>query len=137
LEKLGFMKRTYLDAWTEGIMRRAQISQSPVYRVDSFSGGMQQRILLAREFAERAPLLVLSEPGWGLDRLSRENLAGQLRAYAGQGNAVLLFSTDIDELVSLAQEILVLRNGEFSARVFPGALPDVNTVKKEIAAAMV
>jgi ABC-type uncharacterized transport system ATPase subunit len=49
----------------------------------------------------------------------------------------LLFSTDIDELLSVAAEILVLRNGEFSARLFPAEMPDVNTAKKEIAAAMV
>jgi simple sugar transport system ATP-binding protein len=78
---------------------------------------MQQRIILAREFAEDAAVLVLAEPGWGLDQASRERLHAQLREQVAKGKGALLFSTDMDELLALSDEILTLRNGEFSDRI--------------------
>jgi simple sugar transport system ATP-binding protein len=115
----GFLDRRFLDAWALGIMEKAGVRVSLRRRGDSLSGGMLQRLVLAREFAEEAPLLVLAEPGWGLDRQGREALHRRLRDYAGLGRGVLLFSTDVDELLSVCDEILVLRNGSFAASV-PG-----------------
>ncbi|MDR3343720.1 MAG: ATP-binding cassette domain-containing protein [Treponema sp.] len=117
LGKLGIMDRRFLGSRIASIMDKAQVSRSPQARGDSFSGGMLQRIILAREFAENASLLVLAEPGWGLDRVGRDRLAGQLRNYVTAGRSVLLFSTDVDELLSVSDEILVLRNGAFSTRI--------------------
>jgi simple sugar transport system ATP-binding protein len=119
--KLGIMDRRFLDSWTAGVMNRARVFLSPGARGDSFSGGMLQRIALARELAENAALLVLAEPGRGLDRNHRRDLAGKLRSYVQSGRGVLVFSTDVDELLSVADTILVLRNGGFSGRVFPRA----------------
>jgi simple sugar transport system ATP-binding protein len=86
-------------------------------KADSLSGGMLQRIMLVREFVEDTDVLVLAEPGWGLDRSAREQLNKALRENAEAGKSALIFSTDVDELLSLADEILVLRNGEFSDRI--------------------
>ncbi|MDR0688701.1 MAG: ATP-binding cassette domain-containing protein [Spirochaetaceae bacterium] len=117
--KFTFMDRVYLDTWTAVVMDNAKLSRSPRGGMNSFSGGMIQRITLARESAERAPLLVLAEPSRGLDRASRAGLLRGLRAYAGPGRAILVFSTDTEELAILSDEIRVLRNGAFSARIFP------------------
>lgn len=92
-------------------MNKAGIARSVSDRTISFSGGMLQRILLAREFAENALLIVLAEPGSGLDKAKRSVLEDELRGLADAGAAVLLFSTDLDELTSLADEILELKNG--------------------------
>jgi simple sugar transport system ATP-binding protein len=108
------MDGNFLDSWCGEIMRRAGISRSPKNRSDSFSGGMLQRVLLARELEENASLLILAEPGWGLDQDGRARMADELRAYARSGKSVLLFSTDVDELLSIADEIVVLFNGALS-----------------------
>jgi simple sugar transport system ATP-binding protein len=115
--KFGLMNKKFLDAWRRGIMSRAGISRSPKNRADSFSGGMLQRILLARELEEKASLLVLAESGWGLDQEGRRRMAGELRNQANAGKGVLLFSTDVDELLSVCDEIAVLLNGTISARI--------------------
>ncbi|MDR2094986.1 MAG: ATP-binding cassette domain-containing protein [Treponema sp.] len=139
--RLGFMDRTFLTTWTARVIKSAGIALNPAQtadsNADSFSGGMQQRLLLAREFAEHVPLLILGEPGWGLDSLSHERFAEHLRAHIRRGNSILLFSTDVDELLSLADEILVLYNGEITARVFPRQYPDINEARRAIAGAMV
>ena len=96
-------------------MKKAGIARSISDKATSFSGGMLQRILLAREFAENASLVVLAEPGSGLDKAKRSILEDELRALAGAGTAVLLFSTDMEELSSVADEIMELKNGELAA----------------------
>jgi simple sugar transport system ATP-binding protein len=117
--RLGFLDRAYLDGWTAKVLRKARLSRSPKARMSSFSGGMIQRLVLAREYAEDAPLLVLAEPGQGLDQVSRASLLRDLRTRAASGRGILIFSTDAEELTLLANEILVLRNGLFSARIVP------------------
>ncbi|MDR2021479.1 MAG: ATP-binding cassette domain-containing protein [Treponema sp.] len=114
--RLGIMDRSFLNAWTAGVLNRAGINAAPRVRGDSLSGGMQQRAALARELAEQAAVLVLSEPGRGLDRKSRDRLAEELRAAAKSGG-IIIFSTDVDELIALSDEILVLRNGLFSDHI--------------------
>jgi simple sugar transport system ATP-binding protein len=120
LGKFGILNKEYLDARCLAIMGRAGVSRSPRYRGSTFSGGMLQRILLSRELEENASLLVLAEPGWGLDQAGRSRMAGELRAYVSTGKGVLLFSTDVDELISVCDEIAVLLDGAVSARVVLG-----------------
>jgi simple sugar transport system ATP-binding protein len=110
------MHRRILDAHARALVEKAGLDISLQRRAGSLSGGMIQRLALAREFAEDARLLVLAEPGRGLDRPRREELYQTLRNYAGQNKAALLFSTDLDELTEVCDEIYVLRNGVFSAQ---------------------
>ena len=121
LGRFGIMDRDFLDAWARGIMDRAGVRVSPKDRAGFFSGGMLQRLILAREFAEDASLLVMAEPGWGLDGPGRARLNETLREYAASGGAALLFSTDVDELLALADEIAALRNGVLSRLERPPA----------------
>ena len=101
-------------------MEKAGITRSVSNRAVSFSGGMLQRVLLAREFAEDPALIVLAEPGSGLDKSNRSKLEDELKALAESGTAVLLFSTDMEELTSVADEIMILKNGELTAVVRHG-----------------
>jgi simple sugar transport system ATP-binding protein len=110
------MDQGFLDSWTGKILNHAGVRASPQDPGDSFSGGMLQRLILAREFAEDASLLVIAEPGWGLDGLSRGGLIKALEDYAGAGGGVLLFSSDADELLFMADEIAVLRDGNIQSR---------------------
>jgi simple sugar transport system ATP-binding protein len=143
--EIGLMNRRLLDSWGTAIMENAQVTGSLNAPVESFSGGMLQRIILSREFAEKASLLILAEPGWGLDRASRDQLTRRLRDHARRGGAALLFSTDVDELISVSDEIFVLKNGEFSACLRLPSYGDrsrrdprlLNELKEKIGQAMV
>jgi simple sugar transport system ATP-binding protein len=101
----------------QDIISRTGITRSAMERAGAFSGGQLQRLVLEREFAENAKLLVLSEPGWGLDAKARAELAARLRAFAAADSAVILFSSDVDELLALSAEIFVLQNGGISAKL--------------------
>jgi simple sugar transport system ATP-binding protein len=130
------MDKKFLDARCRAVMNRAGVSRSPGNRGNSFSGGMLQRILLSRELEENAPLLVLAEPGWGLDQAGRTRMAGELKSYAASGKGILLFSTDVDELMSVCGEIAVLFNGAVSARIVLGRGISPDAAKAEIGRAM-
>jgi len=111
-ERLGiFLNMAYLKAWCGKIMKRSGVMRSVEDKPASFSGGMVQRILLQREFAEDVPLLVLTEPGSALDQINRAALADALREYAGGGRAVLVFSSDAEELKFFTDEIMALKEG--------------------------
>ena len=110
--RLGiFLNIAALKSWGRKIMNKAGISRSISNMAYSFSGGMIQRVLLAREIAEEPNLLVLSEPGSSLDEKNLLKLADELRTFVEGGSSVLLFSSDLDELHLLADKVLLLKNG--------------------------
>ena len=76
-----------------------------------FSGGNQQKIVLAREI-ERAPVLLLvGQPTRGVDIGAIEQIHRRLAALRAEGKAILVVSTELDELLSLADRVLVMSGG--------------------------
>jgi simple sugar transport system ATP-binding protein len=130
------LDKPFLRCFARNIMEKAGLNRSIDDPASAFSGGQLQRLLLEREIAENAEILILSEAGWGLDARSRGVLAEKLRVFAQNGKAVLLFSSDIDELLRFSDEIFVLRNGAFSARVSIDDPAEFPAYKVRIAQAM-
>src|SRR5512145_1759765 len=100
-------------------MEYARVAGESRSSADSFSGGTLQRIITAREFAENFNLVIMAEPGWGLDAASRRHLNDRLRRLTESGRSALLLSTDVDELIALSDEIAILRDGAIAARFTP------------------
>jgi simple sugar transport system ATP-binding protein len=117
LGRLGFLDRSFLRSWTSAVMEEARVSGDPLRTAETFSGGMLQRIITAREMAETFDLVIMAEPGWGLDAASRLQLGRRIRRIAETGRSALLLSTDVDELVSLSDEIAILRDGVIVAKL--------------------
>jgi ABC-type uncharacterized transport system ATPase subunit len=76
------------------------------------SGGNQQKLVLARELESAPGLLVVENPTRGLDIRATVAVHGYLRAAARQGAAVVVYSSDLDEVLSLASRMLVLHAGQ-------------------------
>jgi ABC-type uncharacterized transport system ATPase subunit len=77
----------------------------------SLSGGNQQRVVLARELSHEPRVLVAAQPTRGLDVGAIEYMSSQLRAAAEGGVGVLLISTELEEILDLADRIVVISNG--------------------------
>ena len=90
------------------------IRGTPVSRVESLSGGNQQRALLAL-VDEKARLLLLEHPTRGLDLESVTYLWTKLKERCGNGGAILFTSSDLDELLRYSDRILVFFSGRVSA----------------------
>jgi simple sugar transport system ATP-binding protein len=88
-------------------------TQSPKDSASSLSGGNKQKVVLARELSRPVKLVVASQPTRGLDVGSIEFVHERMIAERDSGRAVLLFSTELDEVVALADRIAVMYHGEF------------------------
>ncbi|GAA1609216.1 MULTISPECIES: ABC transporter ATP-binding protein [Kribbella] len=80
--------------------------------VSSLSGGNQQKVVLARELSRPLQLLVASQPTRGVDVGSIEFLHGRIVQERDQGTAVLIVSTELDEIAALADRIAVMYRGK-------------------------
>ncbi|WP_420394505.1 YbhB/YbcL family Raf kinase inhibitor-like protein [Acuticoccus sp.] len=85
----------------------------------SLSGGNQQKVLIARAFAEKPAVLVLNDPARGIDIGAKLDLYKNLREYAARGGAVIFLSSEIEEFLDLCTAVHVFRNGTISASFAP------------------
>jgi len=81
----------------------------------SLSGGNAQKMIVAREFSREVPLLVCAQPTRGIDVGSIEYIHEQIVRKRDEGVAVLIVSTELDEIFALADRILVMFSGEIAA----------------------
>jgi simple sugar transport system ATP-binding protein len=88
-------------------------AEGPDARLDTLSGGNVQRAVLARELSAEVALLVAQNPCAGLDFAATAEIRARLAAARNDGAAVLLLSEDLDELLELADRIVVMFEGRF------------------------
>jgi simple sugar transport system ATP-binding protein len=77
----------------------------------ALSGGNQQKLILARELADDPPLLVAENPTRGLDVRAAAAVHGALRTARARGSAVVVHSSDLDEVLALADRVVVVHGG--------------------------
>jgi simple sugar transport system ATP-binding protein len=108
----------------EELIERFQIKAQPGDPVATLSGGNVQKVLLARVLAREPKALVVAQPTQGLDVGATEYVRAQLAAQRDAGAAVLLVSDDLEELLALADRLIVMYEGEIVGR-FDGTDVDV------------
>ncbi len=89
----------------------------PEDRITALSGGNQQKALFARAALSHPSVLFLSEPTRGVDVGAKEEIYAAIDAFAKRGIAIVVSSSEIGELIRLASQIYVLRNGHIVAPV--------------------
>ena len=87
--------------------------------ITSLSGGNQQKVLIARAFAEKPHVLVLNDPARGIDVGAKLDLYRNLRDFAARGNAVVFLSSEIEEFLELCTRVHVFRNGTITSQFEP------------------
>jgi simple sugar transport system ATP-binding protein len=89
----------------------------PAAPIASLSGGNVQRAVLARELSSNPRLLLVANPCFGLDFQAAAEIHARLRAARAAGCGVLLISEDLDELIALADRLLVMSHGHIALEV--------------------
>ncbi len=87
---------------------------SPAAPIATLSGGNVQRAVLARELTGEVDLLIVANPCFGLDFAAVAEIRSRILAARNAGAAVLLISEDLDELIELADRILVMSEGRIA-----------------------
>ncbi|WP_030927133.1 sugar ABC transporter ATP-binding protein [Streptomyces sp. NRRL S-646] len=80
--------------------------------VEELSGGNQQKVVVGRWLAKTPRVLILDEPFRGVDIGARRDIGRRARALAAEGAAVLVLSADVDEILEIADRVVVLAAGE-------------------------
>ena len=90
---------------------------SPLIRVGNLSGGNQQKVLLARWLERKGKVFLLDEPTRGVDVGAKEEIYLLLRKLAAEGNAILLISSELPEVLALSDRILVMHEGQIKGEI--------------------
>jgi ABC-type sugar transport system ATPase subunit len=90
---------------------------SPLIRVGNLSGGNQQKVLLARWLERKGKVFLLDEPTRGVDVGAKEEIYLLLRKLAAEGNAILLISSELLEVLALSDRILVMHEGQIKGEI--------------------
>ena len=86
----------------------------PSRMVGNLSGGNQQKVLLAKWMATEPRVLILDEPTRGVDIGAKMVIHDSIRKLADSGHCVILISSDLPELVGLADRVMIMRQGKFT-----------------------
>jgi nitrate/nitrite transport system ATP-binding protein len=104
--------RAERDAWTVHNLDLVQMTHAKDKRPAEISGGMKQRVGLARALAMEPKVLLLDEPFGALDALTRAHLQDTVMAlHQKLGNTVIMITHDVDEAVLLSDRIIMMTNG--------------------------
>src|SRR5579872_2573200 len=101
----------YIDAL------RISTGHGPYSRAETLSGGNQQKVIFAKWLNRQPKILFLDEPTRGVDVGAKLEIAGLIRTLAREGAAILLISSEVEEMVSLSDRVLVLREGQIAGMV--------------------
>jgi ABC-type uncharacterized transport system ATPase subunit len=114
----GWMVHGAMRADTAQMMERYDVRpRDPDVRSAQFSGGNQQKLVLAREAMPQPQVLLVGQPTRGVDIGAIEFIHGRLRAMRDAGGAVLVVSSELDEIFALADRVLVMTCGRITGEM--------------------
>ncbi len=90
---------------------------SPLINLENLSGGNQQKVVIARWLAKKPMLLMIDQPTRGVDVGAKQGIYRIMRELAESGVSILFSSDELNEVIGLSNRILVLKNGEITARL--------------------
>jgi ABC-type sugar transport system ATPase subunit len=93
--------------------------RSGAQQVSTLSGGNQQKVVLARVLSTEPSVLVLDEPTRGIDVATKAEIYQLIVRLAEQGRAILLISSEMEEVTALSHRLLVLSEGTHKATLVP------------------
>lgn len=116
LKKRGFLSSKEMVRDSVAMLKRLKVYPGePSRKFGSFSGGNQQKLVLGRWLAFERDLLLLVDPTAGVDAAARQSLWQEIRSLARQEIAIILISSDINEVVALSNRVVVMSKGAMKA----------------------
>jgi ribose transport system ATP-binding protein len=125
----GFVKRRAEQAAVAAIVKQLGINtgRPQTQAVGTLSGGNQQKVLMGRWLLTNAEILLLYDVTRGVDAATKHDFYVLVAELAAQGRAVLLYSSETEEIAHLCHRVLVLREGRIAAEL-PGPVGDAERI---------
>ncbi len=116
--RAGWMRQRVMRDDCDAMMARYDVRpRNPLLRSSKFSGGNQQKLVLARETAPAPLVLLVGQPTRGVDIGAIEFIHGRLRAMRDAGGAVLVVSSELDEILALSDRVIVMNTGRVAGEL--------------------
>ena len=125
LSKRGLVDTAAANDLTDSQIRRLQIkTASRDHAVSTLSGGNQQKVVIGKWLAADPDILILDEPTAGIDIGSKSEIIRLVRELAGAGKGIIMISSELSELLTACDRILVLADGRANQDLPREALDD-------------
>jgi len=109
---LGFINWLELNSVFDWEVERLNIKTGQKDNlITSLSGGNQQKVMIARSFAQHPKVLILNDPARGIDVSTKRDLYIHLRKFAEEGNTVIFLASELEEFIGLCPKVVVFRHG--------------------------
>jgi len=121
LSRMGFFDNNAINKFSAGLIARYNIEMAAgtrsagIYPAAALSGGNLQKLILAREIDQFRDYFVFSEPTWGLDIAASGFVWDEIAMLREKGAAIVIISTNIDEIIDLAGRVMVMYRGSIAA----------------------
>jgi general nucleoside transport system ATP-binding protein len=117
-QQAGFLRSGVLHDDTAKMMENFDVRpRDTALKTANFSGGNQQKLVLAREASHAPRILLVGQPTRGVDIGAIEFIHSQLRALRDAGGAVLVVSSELDEVLALADRVIVMNAGRVAGEL--------------------
>jgi ribose transport system ATP-binding protein len=125
LSLLGWVLASKVSTLANSMMQRLRVRASgPNQRAGSLSGGNQQKIVLGKWLARDAKVIILDEPTRGVDVGARSEIYAIMDQLAKDGMAVLMISSDMEEVLGMSDRVLVLHEGRLAGELSKSQLSE-------------
>lgn len=132
--RAGILQGAKMLSHTAKLLKTFSVKGTPSVPIGTLSGGNIQKVILAREITQYRDYIVFSEPTWGLDIASSKFVYDQMVRLRGEGAAVVLISSNLDEILTVSDRVVVLYRGTVVAQLEGERLR--NVTKEEMGAYM-
>lgn len=123
-----FLDRAAMERFARSLIDRYRVKvRGPASLASTMSGGNKQKLVVGRELSRETPLVIAENPTWGVDIGAIELIHTELMRMRDNGHAVLLVSTELDEVLRLSDRVLVMYSGLLSEPI-AAANADRNTL---------
>jgi ribose transport system ATP-binding protein len=126
LSRLGLLRRGRERRLSDGVVTSLKVKTAgPHAPVGSLSGGNQQKVLLGRWLLAEPRVLLLYDVTRGVDVATKAEIYALIFRLAAEGRAILLYSSDAEELAHLTHRVLVMREGRIAAELASPTAEDI------------
>ncbi len=120
LRRLSVINRGAEMAESRRLSEQLSVQTPSMWQLVKYlSGGNQQKVILARWLGSSARILLLDEPTRGIDVNAKAEIHALIGNLASQGESIILISSELEELMAIADLIIVMREGHIAGQVYP------------------